>query len=107
MTADSVDGTIQQVLSSGGQQVITIVTDSIQLANLQAAGSIGQPIIVTMPDGQQGETTARCFARMYHLQGTLVKMSDFFAARAQPSWNKLGCDVTMLVCLSCLNYTYY
>ncbi|KAJ8393097.1 hypothetical protein AAFF_G00067800 [Aldrovandia affinis] len=53
VTADSVDGTIQQVVSSGGQQVITIVTDGIQLGNLQAAGGIGQPIIVTMPDGQQ------------------------------------------------------
>ncbi|KAI1904155.1 hypothetical protein AGOR_G00002770 [Albula goreensis] len=53
MTADSVDGTIQQVVSSGGQQVITIVTDGIQLGNLQTSGGISQPIIVTMPDGQQ------------------------------------------------------
>lgn len=53
VTADSVDGTIQQVVSSGGQQVITIVTDGIQLGNLQTASGIGQPIIVTMPDGQQ------------------------------------------------------
>ncbi|XP_036399569.1 GA-binding protein subunit beta-1 isoform X2 [Megalops cyprinoides] len=53
VTADSVDGAIQQVVSSGGQQVITIVTDGIQLGNLQTAGGIGQPIIVTMPDGQQ------------------------------------------------------
>ncbi|XP_028679333.1 GA-binding protein subunit beta-1 isoform X1 [Erpetoichthys calabaricus] len=53
VTADSVDGAIQQVVSSGGQQVITIVTDGIQLGNLQTAAGIGQPIIVTMPDGQQ------------------------------------------------------
>uniref|UniRef100_A0A8C5MJJ8 GA binding protein transcription factor subunit beta 1 n=1 Tax=Leptobrachium leishanense TaxID=445787 RepID=A0A8C5MJJ8_9ANUR len=56
VTAESVDGAIQQVVSSGGQQVITIVTDGIHLGNLQSAiptGGIGQPIIVTMPDGQQ------------------------------------------------------
>ncbi|KAM9313465.1 GA-binding protein subunit beta-1 [Gastrophryne carolinensis] len=56
VTADSVDGAIQQVVSSGGQQVITIVTDGLHLGNLQSAnlsGGIGQPIIVTMPDGQQ------------------------------------------------------
>ncbi|XP_031425511.1 GA-binding protein subunit beta-1 isoform X2 [Clupea harengus] len=50
VTADTVDGAIQQVVNAGGQQVITIVTDGIQLGNLQAGG---QPIIVTMPDGQQ------------------------------------------------------
>lgn len=55
VTADTVDGAIQQVMSSGGQQVITIVTDGIQLGNLQAGGGISQPIIVTMPDGQQGQ----------------------------------------------------
>ncbi|KAI1889694.1 hypothetical protein AGOR_G00165590 [Albula goreensis] len=53
VTADSVDGAIQQVVSSGGQQVITIVTDGIQLGNLQTGSAIGQPIIVTMADGQQ------------------------------------------------------
>ncbi|XP_063305071.1 GA-binding protein subunit beta-1 isoform X2 [Pelobates fuscus] len=56
VTAESVDGAIQQVVSSGGQQVITIVTDGIHLGNLQTAiptSGIGQPIIVTMPDGQQ------------------------------------------------------
>lgn len=55
ITADTVDGAIQQVVSSGGQQVITIVTDGIQLGNLQTGTGISQPIIVTMPDGQQGE----------------------------------------------------
>lgn len=57
VTAESVDGAIQQVVSSGGQQVITIVTDGIQLGNLHSipTSGIGQPIIVTMPDGQQGE----------------------------------------------------
>uniref|UniRef100_A0A672SAJ2 GA-binding protein subunit beta-1-like n=1 Tax=Sinocyclocheilus grahami TaxID=75366 RepID=A0A672SAJ2_SINGR len=53
ITADSIDGAIQQVMSSGGQQVITIVTDGIQLGNLQTGAGISQPIIVTMPDGQQ------------------------------------------------------
>nr|XP_033776870.1 GA-binding protein subunit beta-1 isoform X1 [Geotrypetes seraphini]XP_033776871.1 GA-binding protein subunit beta-1 isoform X1 [Geotrypetes seraphini]XP_033776872.1 GA-binding protein subunit beta-1 isoform X1 [Geotrypetes seraphini]XP_033776873.1 GA-binding protein subunit beta-1 isoform X1 [Geotrypetes seraphini]XP_033776874.1 GA-binding protein subunit beta-1 isoform X1 [Geotrypetes seraphini]XP_033776875.1 GA-binding protein subunit beta-1 isoform X1 [Geotrypetes seraphini] len=56
VTAESVDGAIQQVVSSGGQQVITIVTDGIHLGSLQSAiptSGIGQPIIVTMPDGQQ------------------------------------------------------
>ncbi|KAL4660737.1 GA-binding protein subunit beta-1-like isoform X1 [Arapaima gigas] len=53
VTTDSVDGAIQQVVSSGGQQVITIVTDGIQLGNLQTVGGMNQPIIVTMPDGQQ------------------------------------------------------
>lgn len=56
VTADTVDGAIQQVVNAGGQQVITIVTDGIQLGNLQAGG---QPIIVTMPDGQQGQLLPR------------------------------------------------
>ena len=56
VTAESVDGAIQQVVSSGGQQVITIVTDGIQLGNLHSipTSGMGQPIIMTMPDGQQG-----------------------------------------------------
>ncbi|XP_036014265.1 GA-binding protein subunit beta-1 isoform X16 [Mus musculus] len=60
VTAESVDGAIQQVVSSGGQQVITIVTDGIQLGNLHSipTSGMGQPIIVTMPDGQQGERSA-------------------------------------------------
>ncbi|XP_067832023.1 GA-binding protein subunit beta-2-like isoform X2 [Heptranchias perlo] len=57
VTADSVDSAIQQVVGSGGQRVITIVTDGgVQLGNLQAGintGGIGQPFIVTMQDGQQ------------------------------------------------------
>ncbi|XP_078097250.1 GA-binding protein subunit beta-1 isoform X6 [Mustelus asterias] len=54
VTADSVDSAIQQVVSSGGQQVITIVTDDIHLSNLRAASDgVNQPIIVTMQDGQQ------------------------------------------------------
>ncbi|NXS82816.1 GABP1 protein, partial [Erpornis zantholeuca] len=52
VTAESVDGAIQQVVSSGGQQVITIVTDVGNLHSIPTSG-IGQPIIVTMPDGQQ------------------------------------------------------
>lgn len=55
---DSVDSSIQQVVGSGGQRVITIVTDGVPLGNIQTAvpaGSIGQPFIVTVQDGQQGE----------------------------------------------------
>uniref|UniRef100_A0A8C9JI16 GA binding protein transcription factor subunit beta 2 n=1 Tax=Panthera tigris altaica TaxID=74533 RepID=A0A8C9JI16_PANTA len=53
---DSVDSSIQQVVGSGGQRVITIVTDGVPLGNIQTAvpaGSIGQPFIVTVQDGQQ------------------------------------------------------
>ncbi|XP_072094372.1 GA-binding protein subunit beta-2b [Mobula birostris] len=54
VTTDSVDSAIQQVVGSGGQRVITIVTDGgVQLGNLQAGLSAGQPFIVTMQDGQQ------------------------------------------------------
>ncbi|XP_008046563.1 GA-binding protein subunit beta-2, partial [Carlito syrichta] len=51
-----VDSSIQQVMGSGGQRVITIVTDGVPLGNIQTAiptGGIGQPFIVTMQDGQQ------------------------------------------------------
>ena len=60
VTAESVDGAIQQVVSSGGQQVITIVTDGIQLGNLHSTqtSGLGQPIIVAGPDGQQVLTVA-------------------------------------------------
>ncbi|XP_041711637.1 GA-binding protein subunit beta-1 [Coregonus clupeaformis] len=51
--ADSVDGAIQQMVSSGGQQVMTIVTNGIQLSNPQTASGLGQSILLTMPDGQQ------------------------------------------------------
>ncbi|XP_025070261.1 GA-binding protein subunit beta-2 isoform X2 [Alligator sinensis] len=54
--ANSVDSAIQQVVGSGGQRVITIVTDGVPLGNLQAAipsSGINQPFIVTMQDGQQ------------------------------------------------------
>ncbi|XP_008693902.1 GA-binding protein subunit beta-2 isoform X1 [Ursus maritimus] len=53
---NSVDSSIQQVVGSGGQRVITIVTDGVPLGNIQTAippGSIGQPFLVTMQDGQQ------------------------------------------------------
>ncbi|XP_074121437.1 GA-binding protein subunit beta-2 isoform X2 [Sminthopsis crassicaudata] len=56
MEANSVDSAIQQVVGSGGQRVITIVTDGAALGNLQTAiptGGIGHPFIVTMQDGQQ------------------------------------------------------
>ena len=54
----AVDSSIQQVVGSGGQRVITIVTDGVPLGNIQTAiptGGIGQPFIVTVQDGQQGE----------------------------------------------------
>ncbi|XP_024618645.1 GA-binding protein subunit beta-2 isoform X1 [Neophocaena asiaeorientalis asiaeorientalis] len=53
---NSVDSSIQQVVGSGGQRVITIVTDGVPLGNIQTAiptGGISQPFIVTMQDGQQ------------------------------------------------------
>lgn len=52
---NSLDSSIQQVVGSGGQRVITIVTDGVPLGNIQTAiptGGIGQPFIVTMQDGQ-------------------------------------------------------
>ncbi|EAW53473.1 hypothetical protein MGC29891, isoform CRA_a [Homo sapiens] len=54
---NSVDSSIQQVMGSGGQRVITIVTDGVPLGNIQTSiptGGIGQPFIVTVQDGQQG-----------------------------------------------------
>nr|XP_033780170.1 GA-binding protein subunit beta-2 isoform X3 [Geotrypetes seraphini] len=54
--ADSVDKAIQQMGGGGGQRVITIVADGVQLGTLQGAipaGGITQPFIVTMQDGQQ------------------------------------------------------
>uniref|UniRef100_UPI0001A2C884 GA-binding protein subunit beta-1 isoform 2 n=1 Tax=Danio rerio TaxID=7955 RepID=UPI0001A2C884 len=50
VSTDAVDGSLQQVVHSSRQQLITILTDSIQLGNLQSGS---QPIILTMPDGQQ------------------------------------------------------
>uniref|UniRef100_G3SG73 GA binding protein transcription factor subunit beta 2 n=3 Tax=Gorilla gorilla gorilla TaxID=9595 RepID=G3SG73_GORGO len=53
---NSVDSSIQQVMGSGGQRVITIVTDGVPLGNIQSSiptGGIGQPFVVTMQDGQQ------------------------------------------------------
>lgn len=53
---NSVDSSIQQVVGSGGQRVITIVTDGVPLGNIHTAiptGGIGQPFIVTVQDGQQ------------------------------------------------------
>lgn len=52
----AVASSVQQVVGSGGQRVITIVTDGVPLGDLQAAipaGGLGQPFIVTMQDGQQ------------------------------------------------------
>ncbi|XP_045151634.1 GA-binding protein subunit beta-2 isoform X2 [Echinops telfairi] len=56
LEGNSVDSSIQQVVGSGGQRVITIVTDGVPLGNLQTAlptAGIGQPLIVTVQDGQQ------------------------------------------------------
>ncbi|XP_061414408.1 GA-binding protein subunit beta-1 isoform X1 [Lethenteron reissneri] len=53
---DAVDAAIQQVSGVGGQRVITILADGVQLGNLQAAlsgGSMGQPILLAMHNGQQ------------------------------------------------------
>ncbi|XP_055260012.1 GA-binding protein subunit beta-2 isoform X2 [Moschus berezovskii] len=53
---NSVDSSIQQVVGSGSQRVITIVTDGVPLGNIQTTiptGGIGQPFIVAVQDGQQ------------------------------------------------------
>jgi GA-binding protein transcription factor beta len=52
VTVEFVDGAIQQVDSSGGQQVITVVTDGIQLRSVHSipTNGIDQPIIVTIPN---------------------------------------------------------
>lgn len=58
MEANSVDSAIQQVVGSGGQRVIAIVTDGVPLSGLQTASptsGLSQPFILTMQDGQQGE----------------------------------------------------
>ncbi|XP_009632531.2 GA-binding protein subunit beta-2 isoform X1 [Egretta garzetta] len=54
--ANSVDSAIQQVVGSGGQRVIAIVTDGVPLGSLQTAiptRGLSQPFILTMQDGQQ------------------------------------------------------
>ncbi|XP_075032356.1 GA-binding protein subunit beta-2 isoform X3 [Calonectris borealis] len=54
--ANSVDSAIQQVVGSGGQRVIAIVTDGVPLGSLQTAiptSGLSQPFILTMQDGQQ------------------------------------------------------
>ncbi|KFU84595.1 GA-binding protein subunit beta-2, partial [Chaetura pelagica] len=56
--ADPVGSALQQVVGggSGGQRVITIVTEGLPLGSLQTAlppGSLGQPLILTVQEGQQ------------------------------------------------------
>uniref|UniRef100_A0A8C0B7Q1 GA binding protein transcription factor subunit beta 2 n=1 Tax=Buteo japonicus TaxID=224669 RepID=A0A8C0B7Q1_9AVES len=54
--ANSVDSAIQQVVGSGGQRVIAIVTEGVPLSSLQTAiptSGLSQPFILTMQDGQQ------------------------------------------------------
>ncbi|XP_042641518.1 GA-binding protein subunit beta-2 [Tyto alba] len=54
--ANSVDPALQEVVGSGGQHVIAIVTDGVPLGSLQSAippSSLSQPFILTMQDGQQ------------------------------------------------------
>ncbi|GAB0201092.1 GA-binding protein subunit beta-2 [Grus japonensis] len=54
--ANSVNSTLQQVVGSGGQHVIAIVTDGVPLGSLQTAiptSGLSQPFILTMQDGQQ------------------------------------------------------
>uniref|UniRef100_A0A8C0HLI6 GA binding protein transcription factor subunit beta 2 n=1 Tax=Buteo japonicus TaxID=224669 RepID=A0A8C0HLI6_9AVES len=56
--ANSVDSAIQQVVGSGGQRVIAIVTEGVPLSSLQTAiptSGLSQPFILTMQDGQQGK----------------------------------------------------
>ncbi|KAJ6652708.1 hypothetical protein lerEdw1_011150 [Lerista edwardsae] len=52
----SVESPLRHGASGRGQRVITLVADGVPLGNIQAAvpaGSIGQPFIVTMQNGQQ------------------------------------------------------
>ncbi|XP_062384739.1 GA-binding protein subunit beta-2a [Sardina pilchardus] len=51
IAASTLDSSIQQMVSEGGQRVITIVTD--QHGNLQTTGGLSQPFFVTMQHGQQ------------------------------------------------------
>ncbi|XP_051497013.1 GA-binding protein subunit beta-2 isoform X2 [Apus apus] len=56
--ADPVGSALQQVVGggSGGQRVITIVTEGLPLGSLQTAlppSSLGQPLILTVQEGQQ------------------------------------------------------
>ncbi|XP_040474631.1 GA-binding protein subunit beta-2 isoform X1 [Falco naumanni] len=54
--ANPVDSAIQQVVGSGGQRVIAIVTDGVPLGGLQTAipsSGLNQPFILTVQDGQQ------------------------------------------------------
>ncbi|XP_074665645.1 GA-binding protein subunit beta-2 isoform X1 [Strix aluco] len=54
--ANSIDSALQQVVGSGGQHFIAIVTDGLPLGSLQTAipaGGLSQPFILTMQDGQQ------------------------------------------------------
>lgn len=58
MEADSVSSALQQAVGSGGQRVITIVTDGVPLGSLQTTvptSSLSQPFILTMQNGQQGK----------------------------------------------------
>ncbi|XP_072703084.1 GA-binding protein subunit beta-2 isoform X2 [Ciconia boyciana] len=50
------NGDTEQVVGSGGQRVIAIVTDGVPLGSLQTAiptSGLSQPFILTMQDGQQ------------------------------------------------------
>ncbi|KFZ67923.1 GA-binding protein subunit beta-2, partial [Podiceps cristatus] len=54
--ADPVDSALQDVVGSGGQRVIAIVTDGVPLGSLQTAvpsGGLGQPFILTVQEGPQ------------------------------------------------------
>ncbi|KAM9214764.1 GA-binding protein subunit beta-2 [Leptosomus discolor] len=50
--ANSVDSALHQVVGSGGQRVIAIVTDG-GLQTAIPAGGLGQPFLLTVQDGQQ------------------------------------------------------
>ncbi|KAM9264616.1 GA-binding protein subunit beta-2 isoform 1-T2 [Morus bassanus] len=54
--ANSVDSALQEVVGSGGQHVIAIITDGVPLGSLQTAiptSGLSQPFILTVQDGQQ------------------------------------------------------
>ncbi|KAG9480748.1 GA-binding protein subunit beta-2 isoform X2 [Eleutherodactylus coqui] len=56
VSMDSVGGSVGQIMENGGQRVITIVTDGVQLGNLHggfSADHIQHPLLVTIQNGQQ------------------------------------------------------
>ncbi|KAM5129680.1 GA-binding protein subunit beta-2 [Mantella aurantiaca] len=52
-SGDAVTASVQEVVENGGQRVITIVTDGVQLGELHSADHIRHPLLVTIQNGEQ------------------------------------------------------